>query len=67
MNPYLGEIQAFAFGYAPAGWALCDGRLLTVQSNASLFSLIGNYYGGNGNTNWSEWKARTASILGRPL
>lgn len=53
MNPYLGEIQAFAFGYAPPGWAICDGSTLLIRSNVALFSLIGNYYGGNGTTTFN--------------
>ena len=52
-DPYVGEIQAFAFGFVPKGWALCDGSLLPVQRNIPLFSLIGGFYGGNGTTNFA--------------
>jgi microcystin-dependent protein len=53
MNPYLGEIRIFAFNFAPKGWAMCNGQLLSIQSNTALFSLIGTYYGGNGTTTFA--------------
>jgi microcystin-dependent protein len=45
---YLGEIRIFGFGFAPKGWALCTGQLLSIQQNTALFSLLGTDYGGNG-------------------
>lgn len=45
---YLGEIQLFAFGFAPKNWAQCNGQLLPIAQYQALFSLIGTYYGGNG-------------------
>jgi microcystin-dependent protein len=50
MEPFIGQIQLFGFGWAPRGWALCDGRLLSISSNTALFSLLGTTYGGNGQT-----------------
>jgi microcystin-dependent protein len=47
-EPYLGQIEAFAFGYAPRGWAICAGQTLPINQNAALFALIGTTYGGNG-------------------
>jgi microcystin-dependent protein len=47
---YLGQIEAFAFNFAPKGWAQCNGQLLSIQQNAALFALLGTYYGGNGVT-----------------
>ena len=52
-NPFLGEIQVFANTFVPAGWLICDGRVLSVQQYTSLFSLIGNYYGGDGRTTFA--------------
>ena len=52
-DSYLGEIQAFAFSYAPLNWLPCDGRLLAIQQYSALFSLIGTYYGGNGTQNFA--------------
>lgn len=47
-TPFIGEIQIFGFGYAPPGWALCDGRLLDAEAYPDLCSLIGATYGGDG-------------------
>jgi microcystin-dependent protein len=47
-DQFIGEIRIFGFGFAPAGWAHCDGATLAVNQNQSLFSLIGTLYGGNG-------------------
>jgi microcystin-dependent protein len=57
-DPFLGEIQAFAFDFGSGGlkssanWLPCNGQLLPVGPYAALFSLIGTYYGGNGTTNF---------------
>lgn len=45
---YLGEIRMFAGSFAPEGWALCDGSMLSVSAYQALFSLIGAIYGGDG-------------------
>ena len=47
-EPFLGEIEAFAFNFAPKGWALCAGQVLPINQNTALFSLLGTTYGGNG-------------------
>ena len=47
-QPYVGQIQAFGFGFAPRGWAQCNGQTLAISQNAALFSLLGTTYGGNG-------------------
>jgi microcystin-dependent protein len=47
-QPYVGEIRMFAGNFAPAGWAFCDGQLLSIASNETLFQLIGTTYGGDG-------------------
>ena len=49
-DPFIGEIRMFAGNFAPAGWAFCDGQLLSVSSNNALFSLLGTIYGGDGRT-----------------
>ena len=53
MDPFLGEIRMFGGNFAPAGWATCDGQLLSIDQNAALFSLIGTIYGGNGQTTFA--------------
>jgi microcystin-dependent protein len=47
-SPFLGEIRAFSFNYAPQGWQQCNGQTLSIQQNTALFSLLGTMYGGNG-------------------
>jgi microcystin-dependent protein len=48
ITPFVGEIRIFAGSKPPVGWELCDGRLLEVSENESLFNLIGTTYGGDG-------------------
>jgi microcystin-dependent protein len=45
---YLGQITMFGFGFAPRGWALCNGQTLAINQNQALFALLGTSYGGNG-------------------
>lgn len=52
-EPFVGEIQAFGFNFAPRGWAQCNGALLSISQNTALFSLIGTTYGGNGTTTFA--------------
>jgi len=47
-NPYIGEIRLFAGNFPPAGWAFCQGQLLPISENETLFQLIGTTYGGDG-------------------
>lgn len=53
MDPFIGEIRAFAFGMIPKGWAVCNGALLAIAQNQALFSLLGTRYGGNGQTTFA--------------
>ena len=47
---FVGSVQPFAFGFAPPGWAPCNGQLLQITSNTGLYSLLGTTYGGDGKT-----------------
>ncbi|BDI33578.1 microcystin dependent MdpB family protein [Capsulimonas corticalis] len=47
-DQYIGEIRIVPFGYAPYGWAMCNGQILPINTNSALFSLLGTYYGGDG-------------------
>ena len=49
-EPFLAEIRMFAGNFAPRGWAFCDGQLLPINQNQSLYSLLGTTYGGDGRT-----------------
>src|SRR3982750_4143183 len=47
-SPFIGEIRMLAGNFAPAGWAFCNGALMPISENDTLFSLIGTTYGGDG-------------------
>ena len=66
-QPYLGEIEAFPFGFAPKGWTTCSGQLLPINQNQALFSLIGVYYGGDGIENFAlpDLRGRLANAEGQ--
>lgn len=51
-DQYVGEIRMFAGNYSPKGWAFCDGAILPITGNESLYSIIGVTYGGDGTTNF---------------
>jgi microcystin-dependent protein len=53
MDPFLGEIRLFAGNFAPNGWALCNGQIMSIAQNTALFSLLGTTYGGNGQTTFA--------------
>ena len=52
-NPFVGEIRMFGGNFAPAGWALCNGQLVSIADNGTLFNLIGTTYGGDGQTTFA--------------
>ena len=52
-EPFLSEIRIMSFGFAPKGWALCNGQLLPIAQNQALFSLLGTTYGGDGRVNFA--------------
>jgi microcystin-dependent protein len=52
-QPYVGEIRMFAGNFAPAGWMFCEGQLLPISENETLFQLIGTTYGGDGESTFS--------------
>jgi len=51
-EPFLSEIRIMSFGFAPQGWALCNGQLLPINQNQALFSLLGTTFGGDGRLNF---------------
>jgi microcystin-dependent protein len=52
-QPYVGEIRMFAGNFAPAGWMFCEGQLLAISENETLFNLIGTTYGGDGQSTFA--------------
>jgi microcystin-dependent protein len=52
-DPFLAEIRLFTGNFAPFGWALTNGQLLSISQNTAVFSLVGTFYGGDGKTNFA--------------
>src|SRR3954447_20780603 len=52
-QPYVGEIRMFAGNFQPAGWMFCEGQLLPISENETLFQLIGTTYGGDGQSTFA--------------
>ncbi|HEX3459432.1 MAG TPA: tail fiber protein [Acidimicrobiales bacterium] len=50
LQPFIGQIMIVSFGFAPKGWALCNGQLLPINQNQALFAILGTTYGGDGRT-----------------
>lgn len=60
-QPFIAEIQMYAFAFPPRGWAQCNGQLLSIAQNTAVFSLLGTTYGGNGTTTFGlpDMRSRT--------
>jgi microcystin-dependent protein len=67
MEPFLGQIMAVGFNYAPRGWAFCQGQLMSIAQNTALFSLLGTQYGGDGVTTFAlpDYRGRVAVGMGQ--
>jgi microcystin-dependent protein len=52
-DPFIGEIRATGFNFAPQGWAMCNGALLPILQNMALFSILGTSYGGDGESTFA--------------
>jgi len=50
---YVGQIDMFGGSFAPRGWALCNGQLMSISQYQTLFTVIGTTYGGDGITNFA--------------
>jgi len=64
MDPFLGQVILFAGNFAPRGWAFCDGQLLPIVNYASLFSILGTTYGGDGRTTFALPDLRGRAPIG---
>jgi microcystin-dependent protein len=62
-DPFIGEVAWVPYGFAPRGWAFCDGQLLAISSNTALFSLLGTTYGGDGRTTFAIPDLRSRVIM----
>ena len=63
-EPYLGEIILVPYNFAPRGFALCNGQLLSINQNTALFSLLGTLYGGNGQTTFALPNLQGSTAIG---
>ena len=63
-QPYVGEIRMFAGNFAPAGWMFCEGQLLPISQNETLFQLIGTTYGGDGQETFALPDLRGRAAIG---
>jgi microcystin-dependent protein len=65
-EPFLAEIRIVGFNFAPRGWAFCDGQILPINQNQSLYSLLGTNYGGDGRTSFAlpDMRSRTPIHVG---
>jgi microcystin-dependent protein len=66
-EPFLAEVRIFGFKFAPRGWAFCDGQILPISQNQSLYSLLGTTYGGDGRTSFAlpDMRGRVPIHVGR--
>lgn len=63
-DPFIGEIRAFGFNFAPYQWAFCDGALVPIQQNTTLFSILGVNYGGNGTSTFGLPNLMGQAVIG---
>lgn len=65
-DAYIGQVMLASFGYAPKGWAQCDGAVLPLVQYQALYSLLGTTYGGNGSTTFQlpDLRGRTPCGVG---
>jgi microcystin-dependent protein len=56
----------FAGNFAPAGWMFCEGQLLPISENETLFNLIGTTYGGDGQSTFAlpDLRGRVPTHMG---
>ena len=66
-DPFIGEIRAFPYSYAPLDWVYCEGQLLPVVQYQALFAVIGTTYGGDGQNNFGlpDLRGRVAISMGQ--
>lgn len=63
-DQYLGEIRMIGFNFAPVGWALCNGQLMSISQATALFSLLGTTYGGDGKSTFALPNLQASAPMG---
>jgi microcystin-dependent protein len=64
MEGTLAEVRMFGGNFAPRGWQLCNGQLLSISQWTAVFALVGTIYGGNGQTTFGMPDFRGRIALG---
>lgn len=52
-DPVVGQVSLTARSAVPAGWAACDGSIVSIAGNSSMYGIMGTTYGGNGTTTFA--------------
>jgi microcystin-dependent protein len=63
-EPFVGQVIAVGFNFAPQGWAFCDGSTLAISEFETLYNLIGTQFGGNGVSTFNLPDLRGRAALG---
>ena len=63
-EPFLAEVRILPYTFAPLGWALCEGQILSISQNTAVFSLLGTMYGGNGTSNFALPNVQGRVVVG---
>lgn len=67
LEPFVGEICQYPYNFSPKDWAPCHGQLLSIVSNAALFSLLGTTFGGDDRTTFALPDLRPRDAKGNVL
>lgn len=65
MDPFIGEVRAFAFNYPPEGWIVCDGSLVPLAQQQTLYSIIGTTFGGDGRQTFKVPNLCGTAVMGQ--
>ena len=63
-TPFIGQVQAFSFNFAPKGWSMCQGQILPINNYQALFALLGTMYGGNGTSTFALPNLQSRAVRG---
>ena len=62
-QPFVGQVIPVGFNFAPQGWHLCDGSLLSISEFSTLFNLLGTTYGGDGQSTFALPDLRGRAVV----
>lgn len=63
-DPYIGEIRAFPYTYAPEGWLECDGQVMPIMEFQALYAVIGLVYGEDGRSTFRLPNLNGRAVMG---